>query len=131
MELASLPEFDFAGEVAYLRGAGRYGEALMVADAGLDGASESARSAIQRERDATVREQSSYLRKAKDVGLGALSGKGTSIESLIGAVAADFFVIGDIRDLVIQGGRYVLDGEADEVVVLLSGVGVATTVLPE
>ncbi len=131
LELASLPEFDYAGEVSYLRAAGRFGEALMVADAGLDGAGADAKAAIQRERDATVKEQGSYLRKAKDVGLGALSGKGTSIEALVGAVAADFFVVGDVRDLVIQGGRYVLDGETDEVVLILSGVGIATTIAPE
>jgi hypothetical protein len=129
-QLGALPDFDYASEVAYLRGAGRYGEALVVADAGLAGAP-AAREAIRREREATVSEQGSYLRRAKDLGLGALSGKGASIESLVGAVAADFFVVGDVRDLVVQGGRYVLDGETDEVVLVLSGVGIATTIAPE
>lgn len=131
LQLSKLPDFDYASEVAFLRAAGRYGEAVMVADAGLAGASEGAKSSIQRERDLTVAEQGSYLRRAKDLGLGALSGKGTSIESLIGAVAADFFVVGDIRDLVIQSGRYVIDGETDKVVLVLSGIGVATTLAPE
>ena len=131
LELASLPEFDYAGEVSYLRAAGRFGEALVVADAGLEQATGETRAAIQKERDATVAEQGSYLRKVKDVGLGALSGRGSSIESLVGAVAADFFVVGDVRDLVIQGGRYVLDGETDQVVLILSGVGIATTIAPE
>jgi hypothetical protein len=131
LELASLPEFDYAGEVAYLRSAGRFGEALVVADAGLDSADSAAKPAIQKERDTTVAAQGSYLRKVKDVGLGALSGRGTSIESLVGAMAADFFVVGDVRDLLIQGGRYVLDGETDEVVLILSGVGIATTIAPE
>src|SRR4029077_8893222 len=98
--------------------------AIMVADAGLDSADPATKPKIQHERDATVKEQGSYLRKVKDVGLGALSGRGTSIESLVGAVAADFFVVGDVRDLLIQGGRYVLDGETDEVVLILSGVGI-------
>jgi hypothetical protein len=104
----------------------------MVADAGLDAAKDDAtRQAIQRQRDAAVQEQSSFLRRARDVGMGALSGRGTSIEGLVGAVAADFFVVGDIRDLMIQGGRYVMDGETDELIVVLSGVGIATTLLPE
>src|SRR2546423_8870827 len=63
--------------------------------------------------------------------MGAVSGRGDSLESLIGAVAADFFIVGDVRDLVIQGGRYVLDGETDQVVLILSGVGLATTLAPE
>lgn len=130
-QLASLPEFDYAGEVAFLRAAGRYGEAVMVADAGLEQAEGATHAAIEKERALTVAEQGSYLRKIKDAGMGALSGRGTSLESLIGAVMADFFVVGDVRDLVIQGGRYVLDGETDEVILILSGVGVATTVVPE
>jgi hypothetical protein len=132
MQLAALPDFDYPAEIRFLRAAGRFGEAVMVADAGLGGTADAAaRDAIQRERDLTIAEQQSTLRRLKDVGLGAVSGRGTSLESLVGAVAADFFVVGDIRDLVIQGGRYVLDGETDEVVLILSGVGVATTVLPE
>lgn len=131
LQLASLPDFDYASEVAYLRAAGRYGEAVMVADAGLASAPEEARAKIRAEREATVAEQSSWVRRAKDLGLGALSGRGTSIESLVGAVAADFFVVGDLRDLVVQGGRYVIDGETDAVVLALSGVGVATTLAPE
>ena len=130
-QFAALPEFDYAGEVAFLRAAGRYGEALIVADAGLAGGNITAAEAIEKERALVVAEQRSLLRRVKDAGMGALSGRGTSLESLIGAVAADFFVVGDVRDLVIQGGRYVLDGETDEVILILSGVGVATTALPE
>lgn len=130
---STLPDFDYAAEVAFLRTSGRFGEAVMVADEGLRtlSADTPAYAKLTQERAAAVSEQSSWLRRAKDVGLGAISGKGDSIESLIGAIGADFFIVGDIRDLVIQSGRYVLDGEADPVVLILSGVGIATTVLPE
>lgn len=128
---AALPDFDYAGEVVVLREAGRYGEALMVADAGLDVLEGEPRVRLQRERDATAAAQSGWLRRARDLGMGAVSGRGESIESIIGAVAADFFVVGDVRDLVIQSGRYLADGEADGVIVALSGLGVATTVAPE
>ena len=77
---------------------GRYGEALVVADAGLEATTGREREAIQRERDLTLREQSSYLRRIQRAGMGALTGQGTSIESLVGAVAADFFIVGDVRD---------------------------------
>lgn len=131
MELASLPGFNYLAEIDFLRESGRYGEALVIADAGLDATDGPARDAIQQARETVAAEQSSTLRRLKDAGMGALSGRGTSIESLIGAVAADFFIVGDIRDLVIQGGRYVLDGETDEVILILSGVGLATTIAPE
>ena len=129
----SLPDFDYASEVAFLRESGRLGEAVMVADEGLRSLAPDhpAREQVSRERAKAVEQQSSVLRRVREFGLGAISGRGDSIESLIGAIGADFFIVGDIRDLVIQSGRYVLDGETDEVVLILSGVGIATTVVPE
>lgn len=136
LELRALPMFDFASEVAALRAQGRFGEALMVADTALnadadDPLSPAARTAVENERDLTRAEQSSWLRRAKDAGLGALSGTGDSLEALIGAVATDFFIVGDIRDLVIQGSKLAVDGEADPVILSLSGIGLATTLAPE
>jgi hypothetical protein len=128
---AALPDFDYTSEVGYLRQQGRFGEALMVADAGLQVVPQPGRSALQAERDLVAKAQGSYLRRARDLGLGAISGQGSSLESLLGAVTADFFVVGDIRDLAIQGGRLVLDGETDEVILVLSGIGLATTLAPE
>ncbi len=130
---SSLPDFDYASEVTFLTQSGRLGEAVMVADEGLRSlpVGSAARAEVEKARAAAVEQQSSVVRRVKEVGLGAVSGKGESIESLIGAIGADFFVVGDVRDLVIQSGRYVLDGETDEVVLILSGVGLATTVVPE
>jgi hypothetical protein len=130
---SQLPDFDFTAEVSFLRQAGRFGEAVMVADEGLRSLAENdpARAALIAERERTLDEQSSVIRRIREVGVGAVSGRGDSIESLIGAIGADFFIVGDVRDLVIQSGRYVLDGETDEVILILSGVGIATTVVPE
>ena len=89
------------------------------------------RARLAAEKDKTVSEQQSWLRKAKDVGMGAVSGQGDSLEALVGAVAADFFIVGDVRDLVIQGGKQLADGNSDEVVLLLSVVGLVTTLAPE
>src|SRR5207253_4444095 len=83
------------------------------------------------EETAIRNEQESLLRKGKELLRGALVGEGNSLESLIGAVAADMFVVGDVRDLVIQGGRLAVDGESDELILALSAVGVLTTVMPE
>ena len=128
-QLAALPGFDYAQEVQALRAQGRFGEAVMVADAGLADADD--RQEIEAERQKTIEEQSSYLRKAAALGMGALSGRADSLEGLVGAVAADFFVVGDVRDLVVEGGKQMLDGDSDELVLLLSVVGVVTTVAPE
>lgn len=130
---SSLPDFDYVGEVSFLRHASRFGEAVMVADEGLRTLADDSpiRFKLAEEKAATLRDQSSYIRRIKDVGLGAISGRGESIEGLIGAIATDFFIVGDVRDLVIQSGRYVLDGEADPLILILSGVGIATTIAPE
>lgn len=137
LALRSLPHVDYAMEAEKLREMGHYGEAVVVIDAALAESSPSdAAAAAQRERLLAQRariqsEQSSYLRRATEVASGAVTGSGESLESLVGAVAADFFVVGDIRDLVIQSSRYVQDGEADEVIVALSALGIATTVAPQ
>ncbi len=131
MQLAALPGFDYVQEVQSLRAQGRYGEALMVAESGLNDAEGQDRARLIEERAKTLDEQGSYLHKAKAVAMGAVSGQGDSLEALIGAVGADFFVVGDLRDLVIQGGKQMLDGDSDEVVLLLSVVGLVTTLAPE
>lgn len=129
--MSVMPEFDYAAEVRSLRLEGRYGEALIIAESGLSEMEGPGREALVAERDAAAAERDSVLRRVKDVGMGALSGKGDSLEGLLGAVAADMLIVGDVRDLVIQGGKQVLDGESDEVILLLSAAGIVTTVLPE
>jgi hypothetical protein len=131
LQLAAMPSFDYAAEVRHLRAAGRYGEALVIADAGLDATTGAEHSSIEQEKDKTRSEQASILRRLKDAGLGALSGQGDSLEGLVGAIAADMLVVGDVRDLLIQSSRYAVDGEADEVVIALSGLGLALTLAPE
>lgn len=129
LQLAALPGFDFVSAATTLKAEGRYGEALQVIDAGLDGATDNA--SLNQLREQTIAEQSSWLRKAKDAGIGALTGQGQSLERLLGAVTADFFLIGDVRDLLIQSSKQLIDGDSDELVLLLSAAGVVTTLAPE
>lgn len=131
LQLAALPGMDFAAEVRHLREAGRYGEAAAIADAGLAAQTDPRqRAAIEHERDAAAAEASSVLRRIGQVGMGAISGRAESLEGLIGAVAADMLVVGDVRDLLIQGSKWALDGETDEVILALSAAGLATTLAP-
>jgi hypothetical protein len=131
VQFASLPEMDYAGEVHKLRSEHRYAEALLVAETGLEHLTGDSREALLAEQTLARDEQQSVVRKGKELLRGALVGEGNSLESLIGAVAADMFVVGDVRDLVIQGGRLAVDGESDELILALSAVGVLTTVMPE
>lgn len=133
--LAALPTHDFAVEVASLREQGRYAEAMVVADAGLswnDGPGAGpTRERIERERQRVVEEQASWLRRVRDVGAGALWGTGDTIEELLGAIGADLFVVGDVRDLAIQSARYLRGDETDPLIIGLSTAGVVLTVAPE
>ncbi len=142
LELAALPDYDAAAEIARLRGEARFGEAIVLADAAIGHAEASHAPAektdrLRRERELTIAEQTSVLRRAKDVGLGALTGGAgvepgrMSIEMLVGAIATDMLVVGDVRDLIIQGYDYAVDGKADPVIVALSAIGIATTLAPE
>jgi hypothetical protein len=135
LRLAALPGFDYAAEVAALRESARYGEALVVADAGLEALGAPGQSAeravLSAERERTLAARDSWVRIAGEVGMGALSGRAESLEGLLGAVTADLFVVGDVRDLLIQGTKLAVDGEADPVLVVLSAVGLFTTLAPE
>ncbi len=130
LELSALPGFDAAGEIASLRAQGRFGEGLVLARAALEEPGPDAE-AVRRELELTKSEQDSWLRRLKDAGRGAVTGRGDSLESLVGAVVADMFVVGDVRDLLIQGTRLVMDGESDELILALSTLGVVTTLAPE
>ncbi|HYE03249.1 MAG TPA: hypothetical protein VD963_08430 [Phycisphaerales bacterium] len=129
-QYAALPDLDYAAEVRRLREAGRCAEALVVADAGLARAAGPEALGLATERAQAVRERDGFLRRARRLGAGALTGEAESLEGLLGAVAADMFVVGDVRDLFLQSVRYGLDGEADPVIVALSLVGLGTTAVP-
>jgi hypothetical protein len=129
-ELAALPDFDFMAEARALRAQERYSEALLVLDAATDlgpsalaGSARHLKAEIELERDDLVR-------RLRAAGQGALTGTGDSVEALTGAVVADLLVIGDVRDLVIQGHRALRGEETDAVIVALSGAGLALTLAP-
>lgn len=133
LQLAAMPGYDFLGAATALQGEGRFGEALQVIEAGLelDSGGEHAKARLEALRSRVVSEQASWLRRAKDVGVGAVTGQGQSLERLIGAVGADFFLVGDIRDILIQSTKQAVDGESDKLILALSAAGVVTTLAPE
>jgi len=58
---------------------------------------------------------------------GFVTGDGTSIAELAGAVTSDLTVVGDVRDIAGEGGRMVLGQDYNEFVLGLSVVGLAAT----
>lgn len=76
-------------------------------------------------------ELSSVNSKIKRFTQGALTGEPNDTASFIGSLSLDLFVIGDIRDLVVQGWKQLKYGNGDEIILALSAVGLATTLLPE
>jgi len=58
---------------------------------------------------------------------GILKGRSDEDIGKLSAIASDFFVIGDIRDLAIQGNNYINNKEVDKVVLALSTLGLVAT----
>lgn len=61
---------------------------------------------------------------------GAATGEPTDLVSMLGSLSLDLFVIGDIRDLVVQGWKEATDGSGDTVILALSAIGLTTTLAP-
>lgn len=128
-EFEALPAFDYWKEADSLLNQERFSEALLVVDAGLEAVPEQTKPLTDL-RGAIVQEQGRWLHRFQQIGRGAFTGTGESAEALGGAVVADLFVFGDVRDLVIQGGRRLRGEETDPVIVGLSAGGILLTVNP-
>lgn len=125
----ALPAFDYWKEADTLLNQERFSEALMVLDEGLAAVPEHHKPLTEL-RAAIVQEQGRWMYRFQQLGRGALSGTGDNLEALTGAVVADLFVFGDVRDLVVQAGRKLKGEEADPIIVGLSAGGILLTVNP-
>lgn len=74
--------------------------------------------------------ETSMSRRSTQVARGVLTGEADSLPALAGAVVSDFFVFGDLRDITIQGYRWGTGKEVNKAVLVLSTLGLATTVVP-
>ena len=62
---------------------------------------------------------------------GAVTGEASDTAALLGSLTLDMLVIGDIRDLLVQGYKELDSGQGDEVIMGLSTVGLLLTLAPE
>ena len=69
------------------------------------------------------------IREGTDFARGFITGEVKGVSGFAGAVSSDFMVVGDIRDILIQGPRAISGQDYDKFVLGLSLVGIAT-VLP-
>ncbi len=62
---------------------------------------------------------------------GALTGEPADLASLMGSLSLDLFVVGDVRDIAVQSWKQLHYGTGDAIVLALSSVGLATSIVPE
>jgi len=71
--------------------------------------------------------RASYTYKKEKIIEGVTTGKSDELSGQISAIASDFFVIGDIRDLYIEGKHYLNKEKVDKVLLSLSAIGLVAT----
>ncbi len=74
--------------------------------------------------------ESPWQQRLRDFTHGALTGEPGNLDGFLGSLTLDLFLIGDIRDLVVQGYREATDGDGDALIMGLSAVGLGTSLNP-
>ncbi len=121
---------NFLPDAERLVAEGRYSEARALLDFVLEHPELPRQQEAAKLRAAVQAEMDAWIAKVRRLGRGALTGRGQNTEEIIGAIGADMFIIGDIRDIAVQSWRYVRGNETDPVVAALSVIGLATTAAP-
>lgn len=129
--MAALPTVNYAVQAEALLAEQRYSEALLVVQSGLNSVENPADyQRLVQLRGRIESERSSWGRRLREAAQGAVTGRGETMEALAGAVVADLFVFGDLRDLTIEGVHAAQGQPVDEVLVALSGAGLLLTAVP-
>jgi len=82
---------------------------------------------IEAELDAAEAPLATVWREGTSFAAGFVTGDTDDLASLGGAVVSDLTVVGDIRDIATEGGALVAGEPYDELVLVLSGVGLGIT----
>ena len=125
-----LPDHDYLADIETLRQQGKLAEALALSDfvcAQPTYPQQSQACVLAQELRAQTQR---FWYRARSVGYGALTGTAVNGWALAGATTADFLVVGDVRDLLVQSWRLARGQDADELLMLLSAVGVLTVTAP-
>jgi hypothetical protein len=85
--------------------------------------------ALRSRIDAARAAEDDPARKFQRCAAGVLAGEMTDGASALCAIAADFTVLGDLRDIVIQGSAWATGRDYDRVILALSAAGIGATAL--
>lgn len=125
-----LPDHDYLADIDALRQQGKLTEALALSAFVCDQASYPQQMQACRVAEQLDVQMRSVWYRVRSVGYGALTGVATNGWALAGAASADFFVVGDVRDLLLQSWRLSHGQKTDELLMVLSAVGVLTVAMP-
>lgn len=128
-ELSLVPDHDYTKEVIDRRDHGKVGEALAICKYVESQPGMPNRDAILKIKAAIEAEQAGWFGRAKRFMDGCIKGDTTSSEAITGTIISDFLVIGDIRDLGMQGYNAATGQEVDGIVTTLSALGVAASLI--
>jgi len=128
-QLSALPDHDYTSEINVLRQQHKIGESLAICNYVESQPGMPNRDAIIAIGQEIKTEQASWLGKAKRFAGGFVTGTPDSLEAMTGTVISDFLIIGDIRDLGKQGYNAATGQEVDEMVAILSSIGVVTSAI--
>jgi hypothetical protein len=78
-----------------------------------------------------IADSSTFTRHARNFIHGAVSGEPKDLAGFLGSLSLDLFVVGDVRDIAVQGYREIRDGDGDKLILALSTVGLVTTLSPQ
>ena len=83
---------------------------------------------VTRERvEIAVSEEASLGNQIQELWDGAITGRPDSAIGMVGAVATDLTTVGDVRDIIIEGGAYLQGEDYDSLILGLSVAGLAVT----
>ena len=77
--------------------------------------------------DQIIEKRSSLSYKSEKIAEGIRTGTSDELSGQLSAIGSDFFLIGDIRDLALEGTHYFNDEEVDNVLVSLSTIGLVAS----
>jgi hypothetical protein len=127
---ARLADHDYLADIDALRRQGKFTEALALSQFVCGQPTYPQQPQACRLAEQLQARMRSFWSRARSFGHGALTGTASDGWALAGAATADFFVVGDMRDLVVQSWQLWRGQEADEVLMALSAMGLLTVTVP-
>jgi len=124
--MAFVGDYDYLPEIQGLYAAGKLSEAEDIADFLLIRCDGSNRVELVQLRDKIHSDSISYWGMTKRAGKGFIIGDGETTEEIVGGIASDMVLYGDLRDLAKQSYYKIVGKQTDSLVVGLALLGVVT-----